>query len=90
MSTWGIKASMPRGQNAQGQVCPIRRFYYAHTLLRCFLVIGTFSASSLWHCHSTNIDYPFAYMSTLRHSYGVSVILAWLKTSVPETKISVI
>ena len=31
-----------------------------------------------------------AYMSTLRHSYGVSVILASLKTSVPETKISVI
>ena len=30
------------------------------------------------------------YMSTLRHSYGVSVILASLKTSVPETKISVI
>ena len=29
-------------------------------------------------------------MSTLRHSYGVSVILASLKTSVPETKISVI
>ena len=31
-----------------------------------------------------------AYMSTLRHSYGDSVILASLKTSVPETKISVI
>ena len=31
-----------------------------------------------------------AYMSTLRHWYGVSVILASLKTSVPETKISVI
>ena len=31
-----------------------------------------------------------AYMSTLRHSYGVSVILTLLKTSVPETKISVI
>ena len=30
------------------------------------------------------------YMSTLRHSYGDSVILASLKTSVPETKISVI
>ena len=30
------------------------------------------------------------YTSTLRHSYGVSVILASLKTSVPETKISVI
>ena len=29
-------------------------------------------------------------MSTLRHSYGDSVILASLKTSVPETKISVI
>ena len=32
----------------------------------------------------------YAYMSTLRHSYGVSVILASLKTSVPETNISVI
>ena len=31
-----------------------------------------------------------AYMSTFRHSYGVSVILASLKTSVPETKISII
>ena len=31
-----------------------------------------------------------AYMSTLRHSYGDSVILTSLKTSVPETKISVI
>ena len=29
-------------------------------------------------------------MSTLRHLDGVSVFLAWLKTSVPETKISVI
>ena len=31
-----------------------------------------------------------AYMSTLRHSYGDSVNLTSLKTSVPETKISVI
>ena len=30
------------------------------------------------------------YMSTLLHSYGDYVILASLKTSVPETKISVI
>ena len=39
------------------------------------------------HLASQNAN---AYMSTLRHSYGDSVILASLKTSVPETKISVI
>ena len=37
-----------------------------------------------------NLHKHRAYMSTLRHSYGVSVILASLKTSVSETKISVI
>ena len=42
--------------------------------------------------HSVNGDLREIgpYMSTLRHSYGVSVILASLKTSVPETKISVV
>ena len=37
-----------------------------------------------------SVFYINPYMSTLRHSYGVPTILARLKTSVPETKISVI
>ena len=58
MSRWGIKASMPRGKT-HGQICPVRRFYYAHTFLRCFLVVVTCSASMLWQCQTSNINYLF-------------------------------
>ena len=43
-----------------------------------------------WAQANGGVERQNAYMSTLRHSYGVSVILASLKTSIPETKISVI
>ena len=43
----GHKGWHATGQNAHGQICPIRRFYYAHTFLRCFLVVATCSASML-------------------------------------------
>ena len=35
------------------RLCPIRRFYYAHTF------VATCSTSMLWHCQSSNINYPF-------------------------------
>ena len=59
----GHKGQHATGQNAHGQMCPIRQFYYAlnaHTaFLRCFVVVATFSASMLWHCPSSNINDTF-------------------------------
>ena len=55
----GHKGQHAAGQNAHGQLCTIRRFFYAHDLFpRCFLVVATCSASMLRHCNSSNINYP--------------------------------
>ena len=62
-------------RSAQRQV-ELKRLNYSET--GCFVI------------QDHHLIVPCTYMSTLRHPYGHSVILASLKTSAPETKSSVI
>ena len=60
-----------------------RPYYYSTNMIELVIGPNVFFISVMYRDHRP-------YMSTLRHSYGDSVILASLKISVTETKMSAI